>query len=136
MIISPSAFSRLGDLDRIVGPLEARHLGLGLVMHLHVGLEVLMERENRRAHRVDGLAVGRHAGGGCRQRCRRTLVDGPRRVGGVSRRLGFRGVHAVTGHGKSGQKHKQRRTQLSSWHCPSLQVLCHCRGADKRHRCG
>ena len=58
MIISAERLLAIGDLLRVVGPLEVRDLALGLVVDLHVGLDALLELERGGALRVDGLAVG------------------------------------------------------------------------------
>ena len=58
MIVSAERLLAVGDLLRIVGPLQVRDLALGLVVNLQVGVDALLELERRGALRVDRLAVG------------------------------------------------------------------------------
>jgi hypothetical protein len=53
----------IGDLLGIIGPLQIRHLALGLVVNLQIRFDALLEFERRGALRVDSLAARGDAGG-------------------------------------------------------------------------
>src|SRR6187397_2722494 len=82
----------LRNLFRVVGFLEARDLGLGLVVELQIARNSLLKLQCRRTLRVDaGLCVG----GRC---CRRRLIGRTRRLlanAGCSSRFGAFGRSAA-----------------------------------------
>ncbi len=101
----------IGDLLRIVGPLEGRDLALGLVVNLHVGVDALLELERRGALRVDGLAVGGDRGtvhgrrGPARSRCRGALCL----VGRAGHRALLGAVHLAARDREDGSERDGRR---------------------------